>query len=73
MSLARFGMSLVGIAGLLAAVLAAAMIWLLFTEPVTVADAVTDVVADGDAAPLVRELAELLYEAVWSLLRYLRV
>ena len=53
MSLARWSMSLVGIAGLLAAVLAAATIWLLFTEPVTVADAVTE----GDVTPLVRELA----------------
>ena len=69
MSLARFGMSLVGIAGLLAAVLAAATIWLLFTAPVTVADAVTE----GNVTPLVRELAGLLYEAVWSLLRYLQV
>ena len=69
MSLARFSMSLVGIAGLLAAVVAAAAIWLLFTEPVTLADAVTS----RDVAPLVRELAGLLYEAVWSLLRYLHV
>ena len=69
MSLVRFSMSLVGIAGLLAAVLAAATIWLLFTEPVTVADAVNE----GDVAPLVRELAALLYEAVWNLLRYLHV
>lgn len=69
MSLARFSMSLVGITGLLSAVLAAATIWLLFTEPVTVADAVTE----GNVTPLVRELADLLYEAVWSLLRYLHV
>ena len=69
MSLARFSMSLVGIAGLAAAVLAAATIWLLFTEPVTVADAVSG----GDVAPLFRELAEFLYEAVWRLLRYLHV
>lgn len=69
MSLARLSMSLVGIVGLLAAVLAAATIWLLFTEPVTVADAVNE----GDVAPLVRELAALLYEAVWSLLRYLHI
>jgi multidrug resistance efflux pump len=69
MSLVRFSMSLVGIAGLLAAVLAAATIWLLFTEPVTVADAVTE----GNVTPLVRELAGFLYEAVWNLLRYLHV
>ena len=69
MSLARFSMNLVGVVGLLAAILAGATIWLLFTEPVTVADAVTE----GDVTPLVRELAGLLYEAVWSLLRYLHV
>lgn len=69
MSLVRFSMSLVGITGLLSAVLAAATIWLLFTEPVTVADAVTE----GNVTPLVRELTELFYEAVWSLLRYLHV
>ena len=69
MSLVRFSMSLVGIAGLLAAVLAAATIWLLFTEPVTVAAAVTE----GNVTPLVRELAGFLYEAVWNLLRYLHV
>ena len=67
MSFARFGMSLVGIAGLLAAILAAASIWLLFTDPVTVADAVSE----QDISPIVRELASVIYEALRSLLRYL--
>ena len=67
MSLARYGMSLVGIAGLLAATLAVATVWLLFTEPVTVADAVSE----QDIMPLVRELAGLLYEALRGLLRFL--
>ncbi len=67
MSLVRYGMSLVGIAGLLAATLAVATVWLLFTEPVTVADAVSE----QDITPVVRELAGLLYEALRGLLRFL--
>lgn len=67
MSLVRYGMSLVGIAGLLAATLAVATVWLLFTEPVTVADAVSE----QDIMPVVRELAGLLYEALRGLLRFL--
>ena len=60
-------MSLVWLAGLLAATLAGATIWLLFTDPVTEADAVSK----QDITPVVRELAGMLYEALRSLLRYL--
>lgn len=67
MSIARFGLSLLGVAALLAAALAGATIWLLFTEPVTVADAVSE----QAVTPIVRELADLLYDAVLSLLRFL--
>lgn len=67
MSIARFGLSLLGVAALLSAALAGATIWLLFTEPVTVADAVSE----QDVTPIVRELADLLYDAVLSLLRFL--
>lgn len=67
MSIARFGLSLLGVAALLSAALAGATIWLLFTEPVTVADAVSE----QAVTPIVRELADLLYDAVLSLLRFL--
>lgn len=67
MSFIRVGMSLVGIVGLLAATLAAATIWLLLTDPVTVADAVSE----DDITPLVRDLAAVIYEAIRNLLRYL--
>jgi hypothetical protein len=67
MSFTRFGMSLVGVVGLLATTLAAATIWLLFESPVTVADAVSE----QDITPIVRELASLIYEALQGLLRYL--
>jgi hypothetical protein len=67
MSVTRFGMSLVGAVGLIAALLAAATIWLLLTDPVTVADAVSE----QNITPVVRELAAILYEALRNLLRYL--
>ena len=52
MSFTRFGMSLVGVVGVLAATLAAATIWLVLTDPVTVADAASE----QDITPLVRDL-----------------
>jgi hypothetical protein len=50
-----------------AAIIAAATIWLLVTDPVTVANAVED----GEISPLVRRLAEVLYDALAGLLEYL--
>lgn len=67
MSLVRLSMSVFGVGALLAGTLAGATIWLLLTDPVTVADAVTE----GDVTPLVRELAALLVEALRDLLKYL--
>lgn len=60
-------MSVAGAVGLLAATLAAATIWLLLTDPVTVADAV----GEQDVTPFVRQLANVLYEAVLRIARYL--
>jgi hypothetical protein len=67
MSLARLSISLFGVVAVLAAALAGATIWLLLTDPVTVADAVNE----GNVSPLVRALAGALYDAVKGLLRYL--
>lgn len=67
MGLLRLGISLVGAVGLVAAILAGAAIWLLLTDPVTVADMVTE----GEVTPLVRELARVLYGALLGLLKYL--
>jgi len=47
--------------------LAAATIWLFLTNPVTVATAVNE----GDVTPLVRQLAQVLYQALSGLLKYL--
>ena len=48
-------------------VLAGATIWLLLTSPVTVANAINE----GDVTPLVRELADVLWQALSGLLKYL--
>jgi hypothetical protein len=53
--------------GVIAAVIAGATIWLLVTDPVTVANAVED----GEISPLARRLAEVLYNAIAGLLAYL--
>lgn len=63
----RFGLSLLALSALLAALLAGAIIWLIFAQPVTVIDAVSE----QDITPVVRELADLLAEAVRTLLRFL--
>jgi hypothetical protein len=59
--------SLVGIIGLLAVVVAGATVWLLLTDPVTVAESMDS----GEVSPLVQSLAGSLYDAIVKLLRYL--
>ncbi len=53
--------------GVVAAVIAGATIWLLLTDPVTVANAVDT----GELSPLVQQLAEVIYNALSGLLQYL--
>jgi hypothetical protein len=53
--------------GVVAAVIAGATIWLLVTDPVTVANAVEQ----GEISPLARRLAEVVYNAIAGLLAYL--
>jgi hypothetical protein len=67
MSIARFGLGLFGVVATLAATLAGATIWLMLTDPVTVADSLST----GDVSPLVKALAGALYDAVKGLLGYL--
>jgi hypothetical protein len=59
--------SLMGLVGLLALVMAGATIWLLLTDPVTVAESVDS----GEVSPLVRSLAASIFEALRGLLKYL--
>lgn len=66
-SLGTLSFSLVGIVGVLALVIAGATVWLLLTDPVTVAESVDA----GEVSPLVRSLAGALYQALRGLLKYL--
>lgn len=64
--LGRFATAAVFIA-VVAAIVAGATIWLLVTDPVTMAVAIES----GEVTPLVRQLADLLYQALAGLLGYL--
>lgn len=59
--------SLVGIIGLFAAVIAGATVWLLLTDPVTVAESMDS----GEVTPLVQSLASSIYDALVRLMHYL--
>ena len=59
--------SLFGAVAALSVVLSAATIWLFLTNPVTVATAVNE----GEITPFLRDLAQILFEALRGLLRYL--
>jgi hypothetical protein len=53
--------------GAIASVLAGATIWLVLTDPVTVASALDG----GEISPLVRRLAEVIFNALAGLLDFL--
>lgn len=65
--LGSLSFSLVGVIGVLAIVIAGATIWLLLTDPVTVAESVDT----GQVSPLVSSLAGAIYQALVGLLKYL--
>ena len=67
MTSARFSLSLVGVVGVLVAVLAAAALWLTISDPVTTAGAASQ----GDVSPIVKALAGALYDALQGIIKYL--
>ena len=67
MNLARWSVSLVAVIGLLAATIAGAAIWLMVTDPVTVANAVST----GDVTPIMRAIGAVILNALQGLFRYL--
>jgi hypothetical protein len=67
MNLARISLSLAGIVGTLTVAFSGALIWLLVTQPVST----TEKVANGEISPLVRSVADVLYQALQGLLKYL--
>jgi hypothetical protein len=67
MSVARWSMSLVAIIGLVAAAIAGATIWLLVSDPTTVASAVST----GDVSPFMQAIGDVLLSALRGLFKYL--
>lgn len=63
----RVGLSLIGAIALIVLIIAMAAVWLFLTNPVTVATAVSD----GEISPFVRNLADVLLQALQGLLKYL--
>ena len=61
------GVSLFTAIAVLSIVLAMATVWLFLTNPVTVVNAVNE----GQITPLVRNLAQVLFEALRGILKYL--
>jgi hypothetical protein len=61
------GLSLFGAIALLVIVIAVATIWLFLTNPVTVATAVNE----GEITPFIRDLADVVLQALQGLLKYL--
>ena len=66
-SLGSLSFSLMGLVGVLAIVMAGATVWLVLTDPVTVAESVDA----GEVSPLVKTLATKIFEALRGLLKYL--
>ena len=71
MSAARWSVSLIAAIGILAATLAAATIWLLFTDPVGGAEAVSQAVATGDVTPFMRAIGSVIIGALQDLFKFL--
>jgi hypothetical protein len=63
----RISVSLSAGIAIVAAIFAGALIWLLLSDPVRVADAVNE----GAVTPLLLELGQVLYKALLGLLDYL--
>jgi hypothetical protein len=70
MTSARFSLSLLGVVGVFAAVLAAASLWLIISDPVKVATGV-QAAAAGDVSPMVKALADAIYDALQGIIKYL--
>ena len=67
MRLRYLGMSVFGAVMSVSIVLGAATVWLILTNPVTIANAVND----GEISPFVQDLARVIFDALRGLLKYL--
>ena len=62
-----WSVSLFGAVAVISIVLAFATVWLFLTDPVTIATSVSQ----GEITPLVQELAQVIFDALRGLLKYL--
>jgi hypothetical protein len=67
MELRNVGVGMVGAVAIVSTIVAAAIVWLLITDPVTVASVATD----GPVSPIVRDLAAVIVTVLRQLLKYL--
>jgi hypothetical protein len=67
MDLARWSVSLVAVIGVMAATVAGATIWLLLTDPVSVANAVST----GDVGPVMQAIGAVIFDAIRGLFKFL--
>ena len=70
MSVARVSASLIGVIGVMAALVSGAIVWLRVTDPVQVADAAR-AAATGDLTPIVQAIGAVLYDALRGLFKFL--
>jgi hypothetical protein len=63
----QWSVSLFGAVAIVSIILAVAIVWLVLTDPVTVATSVNQ----GEITPLVQDLAQVIFEALRGLLKYL--
>ncbi len=59
-----------GLVGLVAATMATATVWLLMTDPVTVADSVSRL-SQGDVGPAMQALGAVIVDALKGIFKYL--
>lgn len=63
----RFGVGVLTAVAVVVLVLTAATVWLFVTSPATLATAMTD----GEVSPFIRDLTDVLLQALKGLLKYL--
>lgn len=67
MRLQEVGVGVFGAVAIVSVALAVSTIWLFLTDPVTVANAVSE----GEVTPFIRDLAAIILSALQNLLKYL--
>jgi hypothetical protein len=61
------GVGMVGVVAIVSTIIAAAIVWVLVTDPVTVASVATE----GPVSPVVRDLTAVILSVLRQLLRFL--